>query len=84
MHEEESPHNSQDTRTKGKIFFGPSGNLQGGYKCIELNSGKKIVRRNWDLITMPDTVIARANTSGSNQPKIFTFTEMYGRLIGEV
>ena len=33
---------------------------------------------------MPDTVIACANTLGGNQPKIFTFTDRHGLLIGDV
>ena len=51
---------------------------------MALNSGKKVVRRNWDLITMPDTVIACVNTLGRYQNKLLTFTDMYGRLIGYV
>ena len=33
---------------------------------------------------MLDTVIFRINTLGRNQPKILTFTNRYGRLIGDV
>jgi hypothetical protein len=57
VHEEDNPHNSQITRTKGAISLGPSGNLQGGLKFMALNSGKKIVRRSWDVIPMPDLMI---------------------------
>lgn len=58
VHEEDNPRNSQIARTKGAISMGPSGNLQGGFKFMTLNSGKKIVRRSWDAIPMPDVVIA--------------------------
>ena len=51
---------------------------------MELNLGKKIVQRNWDLITMPDTRISSINTLGGNQPKLLTFTDRHGRLIGDV
>ena len=51
---------------------------------MALNSGRKIVRLNWDLIPMVETVIARVNTLGSDQPKILTFTDRHGRLIGDV
>jgi hypothetical protein len=44
VHAEDIPRNSQIARTKGAIYLGPSGNLQGGFKCMALNSGKKIVR----------------------------------------
>ena len=45
VHEEDTPRNSQSPRTKGAISLGPSGNLQGGYKFMALNTGKKITRR---------------------------------------
>jgi hypothetical protein len=83
VHEEETPRNSQVARTKGAISLGPSGNLQGGYKFMALNTGKKITRRNWDVIPMPDLVIARVNVLGKDQPELFTFTDRHGRLIGD-
>jgi hypothetical protein len=42
VHEEDTPRNSQNPRTKGAISLGPSGNLQGGFKFMALNTGKKI------------------------------------------
>jgi hypothetical protein len=57
VHEEDNPRNSQIARTKGAISLGPSGNLQGGFKFMALNSGKKIVCRSWDVIPMPNLVI---------------------------
>jgi hypothetical protein len=42
-HEEDTPGNSQHPRTKGAISLGQSGNLQGGFKFMALNTGKKIV-----------------------------------------
>jgi hypothetical protein len=84
VHEEDTPRNSQRPRTKGAISLGPSGNLQGGFKFMALNTGQKIVRRSWDAIPMPDTVIARVNELGSDQPKQLIFTDRHGRLIGDV
>ncbi len=75
VHEEESPRNGQVARTKGAISLGPSGNLQGGHKFMALNTGKKITRRNWDVIPMPDLVIARVNALGSDQPELLIFTD---------
>jgi hypothetical protein len=83
VHEEDHPRNIQLTRTKGAISLGPSGNLQGGFKFMALNTGKKIVRRSWDVIPMPDVVIARVNALGSDQPRQMTFTDRHGRLIGD-
>jgi hypothetical protein len=48
---------------------------------MALNSGKKIVRRSWKLILMPDIVIACFNALGSDQPHHMTFTDRHGRLV---
>jgi hypothetical protein len=56
-HEKDNLHNSQIARTKGVISLGPSGNLQGRFKFMALNRSKKIIRRSWDVIPMPDLVI---------------------------
>jgi hypothetical protein len=42
VHEEDTLRNSQSPRTNGAISPGHSGNLQGGYKFMALNTGKKI------------------------------------------
>jgi hypothetical protein len=84
VHEEDTPRNSQVARTKGAISLGPSGNLQGGFKFMALNSGKKIVRRSWDVIPMPDVVINCVNELGKDQPRLMTFTDRHGRLIGDI
>ena len=49
-----------------------------------MNSDRKIVWWNWDLIPMLDTLIAHVNTLGSDQPKLLTFTDRPGRIIGDV
>jgi hypothetical protein len=84
VHEEDTPQNSQVARTKGVISLGPSGNIQGGFKFMALNSGKKIVRRSWDVIPMPDVIINRVNELGKDQPRLMTFTDRHGRLIGDM
>jgi hypothetical protein len=84
VHEEDTPCNSQSPRTKGAISLGPSGNLQGGYKFMALNTGKKITRRSWDVIPMPDTVIAHVNALGTDQPEQLIFTDRRGCPIGDV
>jgi hypothetical protein len=84
VHEEDNPCNSQITRNKGAISLGPSGNLQGGFKFMALNSDNKIARCGWDVISMPDLVIDRVNTLGLDQPHHMTFTDRPGRLIGDV
>jgi hypothetical protein len=42
---------------------------------MALNTGKKSTRRSWDVIPMPDTVIARVNALGTNQPDQLIFTD---------
>jgi hypothetical protein len=84
VHEEETPRNIQIARTKGAISLGPSGNLQGGFKVMALNSGKNIVRHSWDVIPMPDVVIAHANALVSDQPHQMTFMDSHDRLIGDI
>jgi hypothetical protein len=84
VHEEDHPRNSQLACTKGSISLGPSGNMQGGFKFMALNTGKKIVCRIWDVNPMPDVVIARGNALGSDQPCQMTFTDRHGHLIGDI
>jgi hypothetical protein len=84
VHEEENPRNSQIAQTKGANYLVPSGNLQGGFNFIVLNTGKKIVRRSRGVIPMPALVIDRVNSLGSNQPQQMTFTDRHGRLIGDI
>ena len=51
---------------------------------MSLSSAKKIVRRSWDIIPMPQTVIDRVNYLGRDQPQQFIFTNRKGELIGDV
>jgi hypothetical protein len=84
VHEEDIPQNSQLSHTKGAISLGPSGNLQGGFKFMALNTEKKIVRRSWDVIPIPDLMIARVDALGRDQPRHMMFTDRHGRLIGDI
>ena len=84
VHEEETLYNSQIERTKGAISLSPSGNIQGGHKFMALNTGRKITRRSWDVIPIPDIVINRVNTLGTGQPEVLTYTDRHGRLIGDI
>jgi hypothetical protein len=77
VHEEDNPSNSHIAWTKGEISLGPSGNIQGGFKFMALNSGKKIVRSSWDVIPMPDLVIDRVKALCRDQPQKMTFTDRH-------
>jgi hypothetical protein len=84
VHEEGNPRKSQISRTKGVIYLGSSGNMQGGFKFMALNTGKKMVCHSWDVIPMPDIIIHRVNAFCSNQPQQITFVDRHGRLIRDI
>ena len=80
VHEEPTPTNSPEAQTIGAITLRPTGNLQGGYTILNLQTGKKIIRRNWTHLPMPIEVIKRVNQLGKekNQPAILTFQDHHG------
>ena len=80
VNDEPSPTNSPTAKTVGAITLGPTGNLQGGYKFLNLRTGKKITRQNWTHLPMPSEVIERVNKIGSaeGQPKLPTFQDRHG------
>ena len=80
VHDEPSPTNSPTARTIGAITLGPTGNLQGGYKSLNLRTGKKITRRNWTYLPIPIEVIKRLNEIGTaqGQPTLLTFQDCHG------
>jgi hypothetical protein len=51
---------------------------------MALNTGKKITRQSWDVIPMPDTVMAHVNALGNDQPEQLIFTDQCGCLIRDV
>jgi Reverse transcriptase (RNA-dependent DNA polymerase) len=85
-HEEPSPTNTQAARTVGAICLGPTGNLQGSYKFLNLRTGKRITRRSWTHLPMPQEVIDRVNELGKaqGQPELLSFFDRKGRMIGDV
>jgi hypothetical protein len=83
VHEDDTPRNSHLPRTQGAICLRPSGNIQAGFKFMSLTTAKKIVRRSWDKIPMPQTVIDRVNHLGKDQPEQFIFTDRKGQPIGD-
>jgi hypothetical protein len=51
---------------------------------MALNTGKKITCQSWDVIPMPDTVIACVNALRTNQPKQLFFADQHRCLIRDV
>ena len=64
VNEGENHCNRNRPHTKGAIFMGPIGNMQGGFNFMILRPMEKITKRSWDMILMPDTVIGRAKLFG--------------------
>ena len=56
---DDDPDETNDTRSRSTpaIALGPTGNAQGTYKFFNLLTGKKIKRREWTVLPMPDSVI---------------------------
>ncbi len=53
--------NSMATRTIGAIAPRPTGNIQGGYNFVRLNTGRRINRKDWTSLPMPKEVIAQVH-----------------------
>eukprot|EP00956_Cyclotella_meneghiniana_P038398 scaffold153893_cov47-Cyclotella_meneghiniana.AAC.1 len=73
-HEEHD--NSMATRTVGAIATRPTGNSQGGYYFVRLDTGRRIIRRDWTTLPMPDVVVDQvhrlARRAKSNKTLAFT------------
>ena len=83
VNEEDTPCNSNQPRTKCAIFMGPSGNIQGGFMFMNLSTMKKITKRYWDIIPIPNTIIYRVNLLGIYQQDILVFIDCRGQIIGD-
>jgi hypothetical protein len=51
---------------------------------MALDTGKKITRRNWDILPISELVITRVNALGKDQPELLTFTDRHGILIRDI
>ena len=67
-------------RTLGAIALGPDNSQQVGYWFMNLNTGKRIHRRSWTSVPMPDEVIKRVEELGrkDGQPDLLIFTKKHG------
>jgi hypothetical protein len=70
--------NTMAARTVGAIATRPTGNAQGGYYFIRLDTGRRINRPNWTPLPMPDLVIDQvhrsAHRASANPTLTFTNT----------
>jgi hypothetical protein len=60
--------NTMNPRTVGAIALCPTGNEQGTYLFLNLNTGKIITRNQWTVLPMPDNVITHVDQM-SNEPQ---------------
>ena len=83
-HEEHD--NSMSARTVGAIATRPTGNTQGGYYFIRLDTGRRISRKDWTTLPMPQLVIDQvhrlARRAKSN--KTLTFTNLRNEDLDEL
>ena len=81
--EEDTPRNSLAARTQGAIALGTSGNLQGGHTFYSFHIGSVVVRRDWIVLPMPQSVIDRINFKAKSQPVLPIFTDRLENAIGD-
>jgi hypothetical protein len=81
-HDEPTPTNNMSSRATPSIVLGPTGNLQGTYKFFNLETGKKIKRRQFTSYLMPDSVIAKVEGFARRNvvPGAFNFADRSGIL----
>ncbi len=81
-HNEPVPSNMMATRASPAIVLGPTGNLQGTYKLLNLAAtGKKFKRHSFTVYLMPDSVIKQIEALGQqNLPGVFNFLDRNGML----
>jgi len=70
--------NSMRPRTRGAIALGPSSTSTTGYAFMALDTGKIIIRSQFNEIPMTESVIARVNQLGANEPRLLTWTNRQG------
>lgn len=69
VHDEPSPTNSMKPRTRPCIALGPTANLQGSYKFLDLETGKKLKKRSWTELPMPDSVISQVEAMAEKEKR---------------
>ena len=79
-HDEPAPTNTMVSRSTPAIVLGLTGNLQGTYKFFNLETGKKIKRRQFTPYPMPDTVIKKVEAFGKSSLGAFDFADRNGIL----
>lgn len=69
VHDEPSPLNGMKSRTRPCIALGPTANLQGTYKFLCLTTGKKLKKRKWTELPMPDSIIQQVDQMATKEKR---------------
>jgi hypothetical protein len=72
-------------RTRAVICLGPTGNFQGSYKMMCITTRRKVTRKQFKELPMPDSVVKRIEeiTSKEKQDKVLVFTDRHPNPIGD-
>jgi hypothetical protein len=86
VHEDHNITNTMSERTQPEICLGPTANFQGSYKFISLRTGKRITRKQFKELPMPDSIIKRveAMTEREQQDKTIAFSDCSGNEITNI
>ena len=89
-HEHPDKTNDMDPRSLPSLNLGPTGNLQGTHRFLNLRTGRIIKRRSWTELPIPKSVIARVaalaakDAAKQNNNPAFEFTDRSGNNIVDV
>ena len=59
VHDDPSPTNSMKSLTQKCLGLGPTVNLQGYYKFLDVITGNKLNKQAWTPMPIPDAIIKR-------------------------
>jgi hypothetical protein len=76
VHKDNNITNTMTERTHPAICLGLTANFQGNYKFLSLKTGKRITRKQFKELPMPDSVIKQieAMATREKQDKVITFS----------
>ena len=71
VHQDDAITNTMAERTVGALALGPVGNVQGGYRFLNLATWKPITRRNWTVLpVLPQHVIDLVNIKSESDRRV--------------
>jgi hypothetical protein len=70
VHQDDIITNTMAERTVGALALGPMGNIQGGYRFLNLATWKPITRRKWTALPVPQHVIDHVNLKSESDKRV--------------